>query len=288
MNKPACLVLGVLFIVTVAGGCGSPASERCDGKDCSGDTRVRLKDGTTMVFVPGGTFQMGSDKNDAQADSDEFPQHEVTVDAFWMDRTEVTNVQFTAFLNERGDRAENGAKYIEMEEGYCQIEREGDVYRSRPAANEYAVVMVSWYGADAYCEWAGGRLPTEAEWEYAARGPEGRLYPWGDDAPTCERASHAGCASAAKWVGRLPEGASWCGALDMAGNVWEWVADWYGEYPTEGQVNPTGPASAELRVARGGGWHSSAQELSTTHRQENGARSCVGCIGFRCAYDEAP
>jgi serine/threonine-protein kinase len=288
MKKCLSLVLAVLLTVIVGSGCRAPAPVLCDGRECVGDTRVRPKDEATMVYVPGGTFQMGSDESDPLADADEFPKHEVTVDGFWMDRTEVTNAQFAVFLNECGDRAENGAKFIELEKGYCRIERVEDEYRSRPAAKEYAVVMVSWYGANAYCEWVGGRLPTEAEWEYAARGSEGRLYPWGDDTPTCERAHRSACATCAKAVGQLPEGVSWCGVLDMAGNAWEWVADRYGEYPAEKQVNPTGPTSPGLRIARGGGWHANAKELRTTYRLESGAGSCVGCIGFRCAYGNAP
>jgi formylglycine-generating enzyme required for sulfatase activity len=282
------MALAVLSVLAVVGGCGSPASALCDGTGCVGDTWVRPGDGATMVYVPGGTFQMGSGESGAEANTDESPEHEVTVDGFWMERTEVANARFAAFLSARGDLAGNGAKYIELEEGYCQIERVGDAYRSRSGAEAHAVVMVSWYGADAYCEWIGGRLPTEAEWEYAARGPGGGLYPWGDDAPTCERAYHAGCTSCPKAVGQLPEGASWCGALDMAGNAWEWVGDWYGEYSAEEQTNPTGPASSGLRVARGGGWHSSPGELRATYRLENGPWSCVGCIGFRCVYDDAP
>jgi formylglycine-generating enzyme required for sulfatase activity len=288
MKKCLSLGLAVLLTVIVAGGCRAPAPTLCDGEGCVGDTWVRPKDETTMVYVPGGTFQMGSDESDPLADADEFPRHEVTVDGFWMGQTEVTNAQFAAFLNEAGDRAENGAKFIELEKGYCRIERAEEEYRSRPAAANYAVVMVSWYGANAYCGWVGGRLPTEAEWEYAARGAEGRLYPWGDDAPTCERAHRSACATCAKAVGQLPEGASWCGVLDMAGNAWEWVADRYGEYPAEKQVNPTGPTSSGLQIARGGGWHANAKELRTTYRLESGAGSCVGCIGFRCAYDNAP
>jgi formylglycine-generating enzyme required for sulfatase activity len=248
-----------------------------------GDAWVRPADGTVMVYVPGGTFQMGSDEDDPDADDDEFPQHPVTLDGFWIDRTEVTNAQFAAFLNARGDRAENGARYIELNQGYCRIEQADGEYRSRPAAADYAVVMVSWYAANDYCAWVGGRLPTEAEWEYAARGPEGHIYPWGDDAPTCERAQFVTCATCAMAVGDLPDGASWCGALDMAGNVWEWVADRYGEYPPDPQENPTGPSSGVLRVARGGGWHASKKEIRTAFRLESGPSSYVGCIGFRCA-----
>jgi serine/threonine-protein kinase len=228
-----------------------------------------------MVYVPGGTFQMGSEKGDPDAGSDEFPRHAVTLDGFWIDRTEVSNGQFATFLNERGNQEERGSPWLELGSGYCQIEHVEGEYRSRTASADRAVVMVSWHGADAYCRWAGGRLPTEAEWEYAARGPEGNVYPWGDDPPTCERARFFGCGSCAMQVGSRPGGASWCGAQDLAGNVWEWVADWYGTYPA-------GLVSGEDRVMRGGGWHASQREVRGACRSHAAPVAHVGCVGFRC------
>ena len=218
-----------------------------------------------MVYVPGGTFQMGSDESDPDANPDELPQHPVTLDGFWMDQTEVTNAQFVAFLNAHGHLGERGRKMIEMERGYCQIKQEEGVYQVGGAAH-HPVLMVTWFGADTYCQWVGGRLPTEAEWEYAARGPESHLYPWGDDAPNCERARYGDCARSPMPVASLPDGASWCGVLDMAGNVWEWVADWFGRYPSGHQENPSGPASGSFRALRGGGWHSPRWEIRATFR----------------------
>jgi formylglycine-generating enzyme required for sulfatase activity len=187
------------------------------------------------------------------------------VDSFWMDQTEVTNAQFVAFLNDYGDRAENSANLLVLDRGYCKIKQDedGEYYTSK-GASDYPVVMVTWHGANEYCRWAGGRLPTEAEWEYAARGPENNLYPWGNDLPTRELAHYA--ASVETRVGSYPQGASWCGVYDMAGNVWEWTADWYGSYSALPQENPTGPASGGIKAIHGGGWHSSQRELRSAYR----------------------
>jgi formylglycine-generating enzyme required for sulfatase activity len=237
-----------------------------------GDVWARPTDGMLMVYVPGGTFPMGADEGDPDAREDELPQHAVTLAGFWIDRTEVTNAQYVAFLNERGNRGEGGRRFLTMGQGYCQIREVDGVYQVGGAA-AHPVVMVSWFGAAAYCEWAGGRLPTEAEWEYAARGPAGYTYPWGNDPPTCELARYGDCPRVPMAVASLPDGASWCGALDMAGNVWEWVADWFGRYPAGPQENPTGPSSGHYPVMRGGGWHSPRWELRTTFRLHDTAAS---------------
>ena len=281
MKKTIAPIGLTLFLICLLGGCarlqGAPAAP------APGDIRVRPADGMEMVYVPGGTFQMGSEEGDQDAGSDEFPRHAVTLDGFWIDRTEVSNGQYAAFLNELGNQEERGSPWLELGAGYCQIEQVGEEYRSRATSADRAVVMVSWDGADAYCRWAGGRLPTEAEWEYAARGPEGNVYPWGNDPPTCERARFFGCASCAHDVGVHPDGGSWCGAQDLAGNVWEWVADWYGTYPAGPQENPAGPSSGEDRVMCGGGWHASQREVRGACRLDAKPVAHVGCLGFRCA-----
>jgi formylglycine-generating enzyme required for sulfatase activity len=235
-----------------------------------GDAWQRPADSMVMVYVPGGRFQMGAHEGDPDARSDEFPPHTVTLDGFWIDQTEVTNAQFAAFLNENGNSDEAGRKMIELNRGYCQIKQDAEEY-SFGSAGERPVVMVTWYGADAYCNWVGGRLPTEAEWEYAARGPEGSIYPWGDVAPNCDLVRSGDCGRSPTKVGSLPYGASWCGALDMAGNVWEWVGDWFGPYVSQDQTNPTGPSTGSVRVQRGGGWHSPRWELRATFRQHDTA-----------------
>ncbi len=233
-----------------------------------GDTWARPTDGMVMVYVPGGTFKMGSDGNDPDARDDEFPEHTVTLDGFWIDQTEVNNAQFAAFLNDHGNTTDRGAQAVELNRGYCQIRLEDGAYRVAKATDR-PVVMVTWYGADQYCKWVGGRLPTEAEWEYAARGPGGYRYPWGDDPPACDFARYGDCPRSPTQVGSLPDGASWCGAFDMAGNVWEWVADWFGRYPATPQENPTGPTSGSFRVQRGGGWHSPQWQVRATYRQHD-------------------
>jgi formylglycine-generating enzyme required for sulfatase activity len=250
---------------------GEPAPPPGTGADdrfpALGATWVRPMDGMVMVYVPGGTFPMGSGEDDPEAVPDELPQHMVTLDGFWIDRTEVTNAQFVQFLNDQGNRGAQGVRMIVLDQGYAQISQAGDQFVTTQAALERPVVMVTWHGAASYCEWAGGRLPGEAEWEYAARGPQGNRYPWGNAPPTCDLANYGTCIGVPAQVGSRPAGASWCGALDMAGNVWEWVTDWFGPYTDQSQENPTGPASGDVPVLRGGGWHSPHWEIRTAYRQ---------------------
>jgi serine/threonine-protein kinase len=210
---------------------------------------------------------MGSAKDDPESAPDERPLHMVRLDSFWIDQTEVTNAQYVQFLNEQGNSSVQGTKMIVLDQGYTQISQAGDRFVTTETARDRPVVMVTWHGAAAYCEWAGGRLPTEAEWEYAARGPDGNLYPWGDAPPTCDLANYGECSRVLVRAGSRPAGASWCGALDMAGNVWEWVVDWFGSYSGLTQENPTGPASGDVPVLRGGGWHSPRRELRAAYRQ---------------------
>jgi formylglycine-generating enzyme required for sulfatase activity len=256
-------------------------------KPRAGDTRVSPEDGAVMVYVPAGEFQMGSDPEvDPDADSDEQPVHTVALDAFWIDQTEVTNARFATFLNAMDNREEGGETWLELTDEDCLIEQVDDTYRAKDGYAEHPVIEVSWYGARAYCTWAGRRLPTEAEWEYAARGPEGRIYPWGD-AFECAHGNFPGdyCDGYIRTapVGRFPDGASWTGALDMAGNVWEWVADWYGAYPSGRQENPTGPETGEYRVLRGGGWGLIAWYGRATSRYRSTPTGRGHYVGFRCA-----
>ena len=168
---------------------------------------------------------------------------------------------------------------------------------------DHPAIDVSWYGAQAYCEWIGGRLLTEAEWEYAASGPENRVYPWGD-MYDCSLGNfkdwaeaNAGSFSAAPGcdgydftspVDAFPEGASWLGAQDLAGNVWDWVADWRAPYPATLQVNPTGPDAGTHKVVRGGSWDDYAWGVRTTLRWEYDPNERSASIGFRCAYPAVP
>lgn len=151
----------------------------------------------------------------------------------------------------------------------------------------HPVVGVSWYGAKAYCEWAGRSLPTEAQWEYAAAGADGLRFPWGDDGPDCSLSRFLGCGNQPVQAGGLPSGASPFGIYEMAGNVAEWVndryaPDYYQGSPTE---NPTGPPNGYYRVFRGGSWGSSYLGLRTAHRNWAGADARGSDIGFRCALN---
>ncbi len=232
-----------------------------------------------MVYVPGGTFEMGS-----LPDNDQFGPHTVTLDGFWIDQTEVTNAQYAVFLNDQGNQLQEGWTWLEVEQMEAQIELAGDVFQPRPGKANHPVIEVSWNGANAYCQWVGGRLPSEAEWEYAARGPENFIYPWGNGGPTCELSQLGGCGDHSVPVGSLSdEGASWIGAKDMAGNVWEWTADYYGEYPSEAQTNPTGPETGERKVARGGSFMSAPDTLHTAYRWSHPRMYSVPNVGFRCA-----
>jgi formylglycine-generating enzyme required for sulfatase activity len=264
-----------------------------------GDVRTRPADGMEMVYVPAGEFQMGSSEEEVERAVElcstywgycdpgnfevELPAHQVSLDGFWMDRTEVTNDQFRKCV----------------EAGMCNAP--SSWYSDQLNKPDQPVVYVSWVQAQAYCQWAGARLPTEAEWEYAARGPESRLFPWGNtfDATlmnycdvTCpavyqpDVAGDDGYAFPAP-VGSYPKGASWCGALDMAGNAWEWVSDWYGEYPSDPQVNPSGPALAEWRVARGGSWYQTRAHARSATRLTVAPAETSDDLGFRCAVSSS-
>jgi serine/threonine-protein kinase len=253
-----------------------------------GSTMVSDKDGMTLVYVPAGEFTMGSADGDSEASSDEKPQHKVALDAFWIDRTEVTNAQYRKCVAA----------------GACQPPSNSSSYtRSSYYGNaeydNYPVLYVSWEAAQKYCQWAGRRLPTEAEWEKAARGTDGRKYPWGNGALAgnllnfCDRncsfdwkdsAVDDGYADTAP-VGHYPAGASPYGALDMAGNVWEWTADWYNKtyYQNAPAQNPKGPDSGQYRVLRGGSWLVGQWCVRAADRYGYVPDSVNSYVGFRCA-----
>jgi formylglycine-generating enzyme required for sulfatase activity len=243
-----------------------------------------------MVRVPGGTFAMGSP--DGLGEDDEHPRHAVTVAAFCIDRTEVTVRAYEACV--AANRCTAPHRAISP---YCNHADRGD----------HPVNCVDWNQAVAYCAWVRKRLPGEAEWEYAARGDDGRLYPWGNEPPGATRLNGCGleCVAFGKrvlgrewpamydaddgWVttapvGSFPAGASPFGVLDMAGNVWEWTADWRGDYPASPVASSHGPATGSARVTRGNGWHAHrAVDVRAAVRSADDPALANNSTGMRCA-----
>jgi formylglycine-generating enzyme required for sulfatase activity len=218
----------------------------------------------TMIYIPEGEFTMGSP--DKEGDVDEHPTHSVFISGYWIGKTEVTFAQFDAFCQETGSEKPN-------DEGWGRGER--------------PVIYVSWQKANDFCAWlmrktgATFRLPTEAEWEKAAR----NRFPWGSAQPESHLANFNQEIMKTDIVGSYPEGASPYGVLDMAGNVWEWLADWYGEdyYENSVETNPLGPQQGEERVVRGGSWDDSAEVIRSACRGQESPASKLNIIGFRLA-----
>ena len=244
-----------------------------------------------MVLIPAGEFQMGSNFN-----PDERPIHSVYIDAFYMDEYEVTNAEYAAFLNAKGKHTESDKTWLHIGSAPARIEYVAGVYRAKEGYENHPVTYVSWYGAVAYAAWAGKRLPTEAEWEKAARGNlSGLTYPWGNtiDSSKANYDRHIGDTTA---VGKYT--ANGYGLYDMAGNVWEWCLDGYdsGFYAVSPSQNPLSGANSirwildnytgvsSIRVLRGGSWHNTAQNVRVAARfTAPTTPNC--CSGFRCVRD---
>jgi len=273
----------------------------------AGATRVAADpsgDDNTSVYVPAGSFGMGSE----DGNNDERPPHNVTLDEFWLDQTEVSNVRFAAFVADTGYQTAAEAQgwgYI-FDGGNWDVANGANWQHPQgpgsdiSGMDDYPVVQISRDDAAAFCDWAGGRLPTEAEWEYAARGPENRLWAWGNEFLP-DRVNYCDHDCSASWVDldvddgytytapvmSYPNGASWVGALNMTGNVWEWVADWYADdyYGRSPTANPPGPESGERGILRGGSWVFEARRNRTTDRNSTDPSYAINDFGIRCAYD---
>jgi serine/threonine-protein kinase len=256
-----------------------------------------------MVNVPEGEFSMGNDSGYM----DEWPQHSVYLDAFWIDKTEVTNAMFGFFIEATGyqtDAEVRGNAWVFDGSSWSKVVGANWQHPQGPETGltgleNHPVVNVSWYDASTYCQWVGSRLPNEAEWEKATRGTDGRTYPWGEQEPSgnllnfadinlfpdgIDKSMDDGYKFTAP-VGSYPQGISPYGALDMAGNVWEWVKDWHQEtyYADAPTSNPTGPSSGDGRVLRGGSWNHDRNDIRASMRIWSNPAEAIDNFGFRCA-----
>ena len=278
-----------------------------------GSTMTAVEDGMILVYVPAGNFVMGSSPN-LQADmlalckncdpasvTDQSPQRSISLGSFWMYRTEVTIGQFRKFVESENyvTSAEKKGSSIIFDTSTNQYISRPGVSWSKPDGNlidlhryaDFAVTQVSWEDARSYCSWAGSRLPTEAEWEKAARSVDGRFFPWGNDIPNNQYLNFDLVNDGPVKVMSYPAGITPFGAYDMAGNVWEWVNDRYAEsYDPDETRNPTGARSGDGRVIRGGSWASELDielvNIMTTFRAYARNDFTSPIIGFRCARDE--
>jgi formylglycine-generating enzyme required for sulfatase activity len=239
----------------------------CENANC-------VLEGSEMIRIPGGTFVMGSDSG--EGDTNEEPERVVSLPTYYIDKTPVTNEQYRACV----------------QAGACTEPAEMTAYNDPNKAN-HPVVYVTWEQAGSFCYWMDKGRPSEARWERAARGPapDERTYPWGEGSPSCTRANYSGCQGDTTPVGSHPQGASTEGALDMAGNVYEWVydiyaSDYYGQ--ADNTDDPYGPAEGDYRVIRGGGFDSLSEYLRCANRGYRSATEAAADVGFRCSMRGSP
>jgi formylglycine-generating enzyme required for sulfatase activity/tRNA A-37 threonylcarbamoyl transferase component Bud32 len=261
-------------------------------------------DGMTLLYIPPGEFTMGSDSGE----DDEKPVHKVTLDAYWIDQTEVTNALFAKFVQETNYKTgaeKNGCSYVGTDlTGNCvsgaNWMHPRGIHSNNLGKDDFPVIHVLWNDAVAYCKWAGRRLPTEAEWEKAAswdaQTKTKRVYPWGNSID-CSFANYLGkdngnnaCVGDITKVGSYEGGRSPYGAYDMAGNVWEWIADWYSDtyYQNLLSFNPIGPDIGSSRGRRGGSWNVTDSKVRSTFRGKVYPSYSSSNIGFRCAFGISP
>ncbi|MBM4427952.1 MAG: formylglycine-generating enzyme family protein [Chloroflexi bacterium] len=288
-SQPTEIPLPTAFPTNTPPSMNAPEEQTSGGN--AGEERVSSVDGMPQVYVPDGTFRMGG--MDADVKVDEQPAHNVTMKGFWIDKLEVTNGMYTLCVQ---------AGACEPPQRFASQTR--DSYFNNPEFDAYPVVYVTWLQAETYCKWAGRRLPTEAEWEYAARGTDYRTYPWGDTRPDSSFGNFNYYVGDTTQVGSFPAGASPFGVLDMSGNVAEWVADYFdSKYYEKGvTVNPPGPGARSTyfnRVVRGGTFQDGFKDIRLANRasvlgsnpqaSDIYSQSYLGDfspkIGFRCGSD---
>jgi len=235
-----------------------------------------------MILIPAGPFFMGRD----DGPDEEKPRHRVFLPAFYIDRNLVTVAEYAEFIRLKGPTGPKGEMYLDVEDPDARIHERGGVWTADAGAGDYPAAELSWHGAVAYCKWKGKRLPSEAEWEKAARGADGSLYPWGNAKPSKELAFFGGLRGETVPVGRYPKGASPYGVLDMAGQVWEWTRSIAVKYPYNPKDGRENLAAEMPRVVRGGSSSSDDAGLTSTSREvvfPGRLDSGHAYYGFRCA-----
>jgi formylglycine-generating enzyme required for sulfatase activity len=233
-----------------------------------------------MVLVGAGPFTMGSEGKAVDEDAAEKPVHTVTVAAFRIDRNEVTTAQYCAFLKAAGKEQDAQGRALLGPARVLPIAKADGAWKPQPGRESFPMTGVTWYGATAYAAWAGKRLPTEAEWEKAARGTDGRKFPWGN---SLERSKLRFGQDSIGPVGSKPEGASPSGCLDMAGNAWEWTSTAFRPYPYVASDGREDPALPDRRVARGGSWAGEPDIAHAAYRFRPEPTLAYPFLGFRCA-----
>ncbi len=272
MNALCSMMLAGMVLVAV------PAVTLAEGLE----KEVTGKDGAPMLLIPEGSFPMGVPHGDRDGGRDEYPRHDVFVSNFYIDKFELTNGRYLEFVKATHHRIPQNPKNATR--NLWQGDTIAESLIDRP------VINVDWADAQAYCQWAGKRLPTEAEWEKAAKGTADRRFPWGNVEPTNKHLNFN-----QQWIGEktlMPVGSyeagkSPFGVYDMAGNVWEWVNDWYDAkyYEKSPAKNPTGPETGTKRVLRGSGWQNETPTVRIFTRVDSDPTIRNESTGFRCAMD---
>ena len=263
---PLAAIIGIIYVFVISGNQIGPDDPGLTSELPAGVNQVSDLDGMVMVYIEDGDFQRISSSVQVQEG-----ERKTYLDGYWIDQTEVTNTMYK----------------LCVEDGVCDVPICTDYHD--PKFAEYPVVCVNWYQAQAYCDWAGRRLPTEAEWEKAARGTEddGRVYPWGD-LIGCAHANYQGqdgCLGKIAPVGTHPIGASPYGVLDLSGNVREWVVDWHHKdyFALAPDENPEGPSTGEYKLLCGGSYAEDSSYVTISSRSVVDPNTAHGTNGFRCA-----